>query len=90
MKKTERHAAQAPALRERYHKSSFFNIHFPDKSGSPLRYNPAIGITAERRPACPGWARIRKKRLRTKTLPGTYRKDKLLKDVCFLEFRPNP
>jgi hypothetical protein len=25
IEKTERHAAQAPALRERYHKSSIFN-----------------------------------------------------------------
>jgi hypothetical protein len=50
-KEMERHAAQAPALRERYHKSSIFNIQFPDKSGFTLRYNPASGISAALRPA---------------------------------------
>ncbi len=29
IEKTERHAAQAPALRERYHKSSIFNSGLP-------------------------------------------------------------
>ena len=29
------------------------NIQFPDKSGFTLRYNPASGITATRRPAKP-------------------------------------
>jgi hypothetical protein len=33
IKITERHAAQAPALRERFHKSTII----PEKSGSPLR-----------------------------------------------------
>jgi hypothetical protein len=33
IKMTERHAAQAPALRERFHKSTII----PEKSGSPLR-----------------------------------------------------
>ena len=44
-KEMERHAAQAPALRERYRKSSIFNIQFPDKSGFTLRYNPSSGIS---------------------------------------------
>jgi hypothetical protein len=31
------------------------DIQFPDKSRFTLRYNPASGITAALRPACPGW-----------------------------------
>ena len=37
---------------------SIFNIQFPDKSGSPLRADPGIGITATRRPACPVWVSV--------------------------------
>jgi hypothetical protein len=53
IEKTGRHAAQAPALRERYQKSSIIkvNIQFPDKAGFTLRYNPASGISAALRPA---------------------------------------
>ena len=46
IEKTERHSAQAPALRERYLKSSIVNTQFPDKTGFTFRYNPASGISA--------------------------------------------
>jgi hypothetical protein len=52
IEKTERHAAQAPGLRKQYHKSSFVNIQFPDKSGSPLRCDrlslSGLGLWASR------------------------------------------
>ena len=44
IEKTERHAAQAPALRERYNKSSIFNLQFPDNSGFSLRYNRLVRV----------------------------------------------
>jgi hypothetical protein len=44
IEKTERHAAQAPALRERYQKSSIVNIQFPDKSGFTLCYNRLVRV----------------------------------------------
>jgi hypothetical protein len=51
-KMTERHAAQADALRERH--PQIFNLQFPDKSGFTLRYNPGSGIFAALRPAMLG------------------------------------
>jgi len=41
IEKTERHAAQAPALRERYHKSSIVNIQF---RLARVRFSPKVAV----------------------------------------------